>query len=76
MVGVMSEAVGTETRWVVPVQRTVWVDTPDPRTAHHLVEVLRDTEICTVPSVRLDRIITGIVDGYLDDACEATEHVA
>ena len=117
----MSEAIGTETRWVVLIQLTAlpawlalsreqrraagtrglavahrhpevrlrWVDveaftgecsdvliaeTPDPRAWNHLFEALRDTELFTVPYFRLERILTGIVDGYLD--YEAIPHAA
>lgn len=120
MVGLMSEAVGTETRWAVLVQLTAlpawlalsrdqrrkvgarglavarrhqqvrvrWVDveaftgdcsdvliaqTPDPRGWNRLFEALRDTELDAVPYF-LERILTGIVDGYLD--YEATDHAA
>lgn len=49
-------------------------ETPDPLAWNRLFEALRDTELCTVPYFRVDRILTGIVDGYLD--YEAIPHAA
>lgn len=41
-------------------------ETSDPRAWYHLFEALRDTELFTVPYFRLEQILTGIDDGYLD----------
>jgi hypothetical protein len=38
--------------------------TPSPRVGNHLFEALRDTDLFAVPYVRLERILTGIEDGY------------
>lgn len=48
------------------------VETPDPRAWYHVFEALRDTELFTVPYFRLEQIMAGIDDGYLD--YEAARH--
>jgi hypothetical protein len=109
----MSEASGTEIRWVFIVQLTAlpcwlaldrerrravvaglepvlgkhrdvrvrWVDveaftadcsdvliadTVDPRAWNHLFEALRDSVLFTTPYFRLERLLTGVEDGYRD----------
>lgn len=47
-------------------------ETPDPRAWYYLFEALRDTELFTVPYFRLEQILSGIDDGYLD--YEAANH--
>ena len=49
-------------------------ETSDLRVWNHLFEALRDTELFTVPYFRLERILTGIIDGHLD--YEASDHAA
>jgi hypothetical protein len=41
-------------------------ETPDPREWNHLFEALRDTELFAVPYFRLERILTGIENGYVE----------
>lgn len=50
------------------------VETPDLLAWNRLFEALRDTDLFTAPYFRLERVLTGIVNGYLD--YEAADHAA
>lgn len=41
-------------------------ETVEPRAWNHLFEALRDSALFTTPYFRLERILTGVEDGYRD----------